>query len=54
MKGLEATFHGETERLAYLFWEEGGRPLGSSEEDWFRAEQQLQHYFNTERLFEYI
>jgi Protein of unknown function (DUF2934) len=54
MKGLEETFHAETEKLAYEFWEGRGRPLGSSEEDWFRAERQLQHYFNNERLFAYI
>jgi hypothetical protein len=47
-------FHAEIEKLAYQFWEERGRPLGSSEEDWFRAERQLQHYFNNERLFAYI
>ena len=50
----EATFHAETEKLAYQLWEERGRPLGSSKEDWFQAEQQLQHYFNNESLFEYI
>ena len=54
MKGLEDTFQAETEKLAYELWEERGRPSGSSEEDWFRAERQLQHYFNNERLFEYI
>ena len=50
----EATFHAETEKLAYQLWEERGRPSGSSEEDWFEAERQLQHYFNNERLFECI
>ena len=35
--------HNEIEKLAYQFWEERGRPLGSSEEDWFRAERELQH-----------
>ena len=54
MKGMKDTFHAETEKLAYQFWEERGRPSGSSEEDWFRAEQQLKHYFNNERLFAYI
>jgi hypothetical protein len=29
------------ERLAYLFWQQRGSPLGSPEEDWFRAERQL-------------
>jgi len=27
--------------LAYEFWEKRGCPDGSSEEDWFRAEQEL-------------
>jgi len=25
--------------LAYLFWEERGCPIGSPQEDWFRAEE---------------
>ena len=28
--------------LAYRFWEERGRPEGSPELDWYRAEQELQ------------
>jgi hypothetical protein len=28
--------------LAYQFWEERGRPEGSPEEDWYRAERELQ------------
>ncbi len=28
-------------RLAYRYWEERGRPDGTPEEDWFRAEQEL-------------
>lgn len=31
----------EIERLAYRFWEERGRPFGSPEEDWFKAEREL-------------
>jgi hypothetical protein len=27
--------------LAYRYWEDRGRPWGSSEEDWFRAEDEL-------------
>ena len=26
-------------KLAYQYWEERGRPFGSPEADWFRAEQ---------------
>jgi hypothetical protein len=32
----------EIEKLAYRIWEERGRPLGSPDEDWFRAERELQ------------
>jgi len=28
-------------KLAYKFWEERGRPLGSPEVDWFAAEQAM-------------
>ena len=38
-------FRAQIEKLAYQFWEERGRPLGSSEEDWFRAERELRHHF---------
>lgn len=31
----------EIEELAYQFWEERGRPIGSPEVDWARAEQAL-------------
>lgn len=27
--------------LAYSYWEERGRPDGSSQEDWFRAERKI-------------
>src|SRR5260370_32929171 len=33
--------HGDIEKLAYRLWEERGRPIGSSETDWFRAERIL-------------
>ena len=29
---------------AYRYWEERGRPLGSPEIDWFRAEMELCFY----------
>jgi hypothetical protein len=31
----------DTARIAYSFWEARGYQGGSSEEDWFRAEQEL-------------
>ena len=33
--------HKRIARLAYSYWEARGRPDGSSEEDWFRAEAEL-------------
>ena len=33
--------HEEVAQLAYHYWEARGRPLGSPEEDWFRAEQDV-------------
>ena len=44
-------FHAQIEKLAYQFWEERGRPLGSSEEDWFRAERELRHHFGLSLSF---
>lgn len=43
---IEKTLEEETERartaeLAYQFWEERGCPIGSPEEDWYRAEQEM-------------
>ena len=32
----------EIARLAYSYWEGAGRPSGSAEEDWLRAERDLQ------------
>jgi hypothetical protein len=37
----EESFSEQVSRLAYQYWEERGCPLGSSHEDWFRAEQAL-------------
>jgi hypothetical protein len=33
----------EISELAYELWVERGYPMGSPDEDWFRAEQQLLH-----------
>ena len=32
----------EIEKLAYRFWEERGRPFGSPEQDWLKAEREFQ------------
>jgi hypothetical protein len=31
----------ETAALAYRLWEQRGRPVGSPEEDWYRAQSEL-------------
>jgi hypothetical protein len=42
MEGSTSNGHGaEIEKLAYWFWEERGRPFGSPEDDWFKAEREL-------------
>jgi hypothetical protein len=33
--------HEAIERLAYWYWEQRGCPIGSPEEDWYRAENEL-------------
>jgi len=33
--------HKRVARLAYSYWEARGRPDGSPEEDWFRAEEEI-------------
>lgn len=30
-------------RLAYRYWELRGCPIGSSDEDWYRAEREIEH-----------
>ena len=37
-------YDAEIEKLAYRFWEERGRPFGSPEEDWFKAEREGMYY----------
>jgi Protein of unknown function (DUF2934) len=37
---MDSNFN-EVAALAYRLWNERGCPLGSPEEDWFRAEQEL-------------
>jgi hypothetical protein len=38
----EAPTHEEIAALAYRYWESRGRPIGSPEEDWLRAERDVQ------------
>jgi hypothetical protein len=39
--------HRAIEQLAYRLWQERGSPTGSPNEDWYRAEQEL----NQERFY---
>jgi hypothetical protein len=40
---LESRDHVRIRNLAYLLWQERGSPLnGTSQEDWFRAEEMLE------------
>lgn len=42
MEGNASGAYGaEIEKLAYRFWQERGRPFGSPQEDWFKAEREL-------------
>jgi hypothetical protein len=38
---LSAVDDEEIARLAYSYWEARGCPIGSSKEDWYRAENEL-------------
>jgi hypothetical protein len=41
LQTLQPTAEEDIARLAYSLWEQRGRPDGSTEVDWFEAEQQL-------------
>jgi hypothetical protein len=41
MHELSNAQHEQIEKLAYQLWEERGRPLGSPDDDWLRAEQEF-------------
>ena len=41
MHQLSNAQHEEVEKLAYQLWEERGEPIGSPDDDWFRAEEEL-------------
>jgi hypothetical protein len=43
VKVLEPANRDDIATLAYMLWQERGCPVGSDEEDWFRAEEQLKH-----------
>lgn len=35
------SYSAQVEKLAYRFWEQRGRPFGSPEEDWLKAEREF-------------
>jgi hypothetical protein len=39
MPQLSNAEHEQIEKLAFRLWQERGAPLGSPDDDWFRAEQ---------------
>jgi hypothetical protein len=41
IEGVSSVEHEEIARFAYSYWEARGRPIGSPEEDWYRAENEL-------------
>ena len=41
MHDLSNAEHKQIESLAYRLWEKRGRPLGSPDEDWYRAEREF-------------
>ena len=42
MKGSTSdNYSAQIEKLAYRFWEERGRPFGSPEVDWLKAEREF-------------
>lgn len=41
LMSFETAQHHRVEELAYEFWERRGSPLGSPDEDWFRAQAEL-------------
>jgi hypothetical protein len=41
MHQLSNTQRKQIAELAYQMWQERGRPLGSPDDDWFRAEREL-------------
>ena len=41
MRQLSDAQHEQIEKLAYRLWEQRGGPLGSPDDDWFRAEREF-------------
>lgn len=43
------SIHAEIAKPAYQRWEERGRPIGSPEEDWSHAEEELRLLLDSQR-----
>jgi hypothetical protein len=44
-------YYDQIARLAYFYWEHRGRPIGSPDIDWLRAERELLPEMNTADQF---
>ena len=38
--------HEKIAGLAYQHWQQRGRPIGTTEEDWFRAEEEIKQHLD--------
>ena len=50
INGKARPSHEDVARIAYFLWIERGRPDGSPEEDWHRAENQLSAHSETREV----
>jgi hypothetical protein len=50
MHQLSNTRHEQIEKQAYRLWEERGRPWGSPEDDWLRAERECMQSSDSQPL----
>ena len=46
MTDSEQFLHDEIARSAYELWEQRGRPVGSSEQNWLAVEKAVRHHFS--------
>lgn len=47
---LDVMFEKEIAMLAYGYWERRGRPFGTPDVDWYRAEEELKRQEKTRRI----
>ena len=46
MMNREEFLYNEIAKRAYELWEQRGRPVGSSEQDWIAAEKEIRHHLS--------